>query len=361
MLKIRLFFHTIIMTIKKNIAFLLPFTIGWIIILGGIFTHTGYKEGYRTYFIAVSFICPFLASFLTQRSFMRAFIHGIFFTILTIIATELFWTYKDGRLFTGPDPKNCDGNCYGGFSFENDSPFLEIAMIGTVGSLVGSLITRGRLLFIILVIMMNIVILHTVVTVWDGLSNDRGKAQAAVLLGGQDEGETTISPQQQERADIAYELYKKGDVKKIFVGGYRKEILDEQANKYVESYESVVKDYLITKGITADDITTHSGWNPYNGGMYGTAAHVNTLAYEQNFDSVIIIGDYNEVPFAKAFFKEHPKFKHIYAVRTGKGFNVTDLIFIWRNMFEQYFMIFIQTIITVIMMSVGIIGMVARF
>lgn len=93
--------------------------------------HTGYKEGYLSYFINAEFISILLVTF-TTKSFITHLIKSSVGLFLIVCITGLFWGYMDHPWFTGPETNNCDGACFGWFSFENDDPSAIITFGGTI-------------------------------------------------------------------------------------------------------------------------------------------------------------------------------------------------------------------------------------
>ena len=96
-----------------NISFiLLPLTI----VLLGVLFYKGYKEDYSDYFYLAGLSVPIITLFITKAAkeyLTKAFL-GL---MIVIIATEIFWGYKDKPWFSPSESYSCDGPCYGWFSF----------------------------------------------------------------------------------------------------------------------------------------------------------------------------------------------------------------------------------------------------
>lgn len=125
---------------KFHYPFWLAILTAYLIILIGIFNYEGAQEGYGDFFIRASLIAPFLYCSLSKRSFIPALIRGIGITFIIIVAMELFWNYQDHPWFE-PPRVNCDGPCYGWFSFENPAPVWDILRIGVTGSIIGTVLS----------------------------------------------------------------------------------------------------------------------------------------------------------------------------------------------------------------------------
>jgi putative flippase GtrA len=99
-----------------------------------ILSHTGYKEGYITYFIIASFIAPLAPLIFTQK-FKTGFVQSVIMVILTMLLTWGYWWYRDL-----PQGTYCDGPCGGQFSFENYIDYSAILIAGLGGIILGSIV-----------------------------------------------------------------------------------------------------------------------------------------------------------------------------------------------------------------------------
>ena len=118
--------------LKKIAKLLLKWSFIYLPLIYSISTltrHTGYKEGYRSYFLEAALISILLVTF-TTKTFETHFKRSIIGLGLIVLATELFWDYMDHPWFAGPETNTCDGPCFEWFSFENPSPSFMIAFLG---------------------------------------------------------------------------------------------------------------------------------------------------------------------------------------------------------------------------------------
>lgn len=100
----------------------------------------GSKESYGAYFVEPALIGPAILLIFSKRSFTKNLLSSLLLIFLLIFSSELLWNYMDKPWFSPPEPNNCDGPCYGWFSFENNSPLFEVLLAGGISVLTGSLI-----------------------------------------------------------------------------------------------------------------------------------------------------------------------------------------------------------------------------
>ncbi len=100
----------------------------------------GYKEGYGSYFINPAFFGPAILIIFSKRSFTQNLLSSLLLIFLLTLSSELFWNYMDKPWFSPQESNNCDGPCYGWFSFENDSPLFIVLLTGGLSIILGSLI-----------------------------------------------------------------------------------------------------------------------------------------------------------------------------------------------------------------------------
>lgn len=116
--------------------------------------------------------------------------------------------------------------------------------------------------------------IHTLIITIDGLNDDLGKSDAAVVLGNKVELDGTPSVRLQGRLDKAIELYEKGYFDYIIVsGGFGKEGFSEAI---------VMKEYLIEKGISGDRILVDEVGN----NSYMTAKNTKKIMEQMDFHTV---------------------------------------------------------------------------
>lgn len=122
--------------LKSYWAFTIAMFVATIVISICIWQHSGPQDSgeYHSYFI-YGLIAAILIIFLLSQDkiWQDLGFSGISIAII-IIAAQLFWNYKDRPWFE-PPRTNCDGPCYGWFSFENQLmiELLVIVSLVTVG------------------------------------------------------------------------------------------------------------------------------------------------------------------------------------------------------------------------------------
>src|ERR1700712_323298 len=93
------------------------------------------------------------------------------------------------------------------------------------------------------------IVVHVVYITIDGLSNFKGNADVAIVLGNRVFKNDSLSPWLQGRVDEALMLYKAGKVKRIFAsGGISK---DDDGN-YPEG--DAMQKYLLQHGVPSSDV-----------------------------------------------------------------------------------------------------------
>lgn len=170
-------------------------------------------------------------------------------------------------------------------------------------------------------------IIHTLVITVDGLNDELGVADAAVVLGNKVELNGEPSKRLQGRLDKALELYEKEYFKYIIVsGGTGKEGFDEAA---------VMRDYLIGKGIPEDKILTDSeGYNTYM-----TAQNTKAIMGDMEFDSVMIITQFYHISRTKLAFGR-AGIKNVYSAHAAY-LDFRDAYSVFREFFAYYKYIFL--------------------
>ncbi len=83
--------------------------------------------------------------------------------------------------------------------------------------------------------------LHSVFIICDGLWDRGNKADVAVVMGSKVNPDGSLSSRLQARVDCAYDLFKSGRVKSIFVSGGRGDEGFYEAD--------IMKTYLLSKGV----------------------------------------------------------------------------------------------------------------
>ena len=122
---------------------------------------------------------------------------------------------------------------------------------------------------------------------WDGLHDQRGAADLAVVLGNLVDETGQCSPRLAARLDCAIEIYRAGLVKKILVsGGIGASGFDEAA---------AMSTYLAAHSIPSSAIIQDHAGND----TFLTARHTAQILREQRFSSVLVISQWFHVPRCK--------------------------------------------------------------
>ncbi|WP_206459229.1 YdcF family protein [Anaerovorax sp. IOR16] len=147
-----------------------------------------------------------------------------------------------------------------------------------------------KIIYILILIFLLWFGIHTLIITIDGLNDDLGKSDAAVVLGNKVELDGTPSVRLQGRLDKAIELYEKGYFDYIIVsGGFGKEGFSEAI---------VMKEYLIEKGISGDRILVDGVGN----NSYMTAKNTKKIMEQMDFHTVTIISQFYHITRTKLAF-----------------------------------------------------------
>ena len=151
----------------------------------------------------------------------------------------------------------------------------------SVGSL-KKLFLRGLIVFA------AIFLFSAGIIVYDGLTDEIGAADVAIVLGNKVNADGKPSRRLRARLDKAVELYRQKFFSEIIVsGGLGKEGFDEA---------SVMEQYLVAKGINPEHIfTDHQGVN-----TYATAKNAANLMKARGMKSALVITQYYHIARAKA-------------------------------------------------------------
>ncbi len=133
---------------------------------------------------------------------------------------------------------------------------------------------------------------HVAYIVADGLTDEIGRADAAVVLGNTVERDGQPSARLKARLEKSVELYEKKLVAKIIVsGGFGAERFEEA---------DVMRDYLISRNVPAQDIILDKdGYNTYK-----TAVNTRALMEANNFKSVTIVSQYFHITRTRLAFQK---------------------------------------------------------
>ncbi|NLJ41782.1 MAG: YdcF family protein [Clostridiales bacterium] len=165
-------------------------------------------------------------------------------------------------------------------------------------------------------------LIHILIITFDGLNDNVGTSDIAVVLGNKVELDGKPSGRLKARLDRAVELYKEEYFKYILVsGGTGKEGFDEA---------TVMKDYLVEKGVSEEDIILdHEGYNSFM-----TAQNAKTIMREMDLNSVTIISQYYHITRTKLAFKK-AGFDKVYTAH-AKYFEIRDIYSLFREFFAYY-------------------------
>lgn len=106
------------------------YIVGVLIFLTSLVFPPYYKQGYQGIFQKIFLIVATWVVILANGNAINRLKKGVLAWFIVSLGAGLFWNYKDKPWFSPPDPKTCDGPCYGWFSFENESPAIEILIFG---------------------------------------------------------------------------------------------------------------------------------------------------------------------------------------------------------------------------------------
>jgi hypothetical protein len=132
--------------LKSYWAFTIAMFIATIVVSIGILQHQGPPDSssYHYYFGYGSIAAILIIFILSQGKIWQDLgFSGISLAII-IIAAKMFWSYKD-RPWFAPPRTNCDGDCYGWFSFENPLMINWLIITGAIAMAIGLVIKLVKL------------------------------------------------------------------------------------------------------------------------------------------------------------------------------------------------------------------------
>jgi len=165
-------------------------------------------------------------------------------------------------------------------------------------------------------------LIHCVYISIDGLKNFSGKADIAIVLGSTVLDDGSVSPWLKGRVDKALQLYKNGQVKKIFVSG----AIDQ--NHFAEG--DIMKNYLLQNGVDSTDvITDNKGVNSYH-----TAVNFINLNRDNKYSNCVLVTSFYHVSRCKYILRklgfENVKSDH------SEYFSLRDSFKLFREFFAFY-------------------------
>ncbi len=168
------------------------------------------------------------------------------------------------------------------------------------------------------------VLIHTAVTIWDGLNDELQPSDVAVVLGNRVERSGGPSLALRGRLERALELYRNRTVPEIVVsGGLGSEGFDEA---------DVMCQYLTARGVPSESILKdHHGDNTFL-----TAQNTKQLMQVHHWNSVVIVSDYYHIPRVRFTF-ERFGIQNIFTAHADPGFAAWQIPSIFREFFAYYF------------------------
>lgn len=137
-------------------------------------------------------------------------------------------------------------------------------------------------------------VVHLLYITVDGLTDYKGSADVAVVLGNRVKADTSLSSALQGRVDKALVLYRQGRVKMIMVSGG----MSKTTTKVPEGL--AMKRYLIGKGVPADKIIEdNDGENTYL-----TAKDYIPVRDSLHLSTVIVVSSYYHITRTKYIFRK---------------------------------------------------------
>jgi vancomycin permeability regulator SanA len=150
----------------------------------------------------------------------------------------------------------------------------------------------NKIFKVLLLVFLSWFLIHVLVTVMDGLSDNYQTADVALILGNTVKENGELSGRLKARVNRGLDLYREHSVKKILVsGGLGKEGF----------YEGVeMKKYLVLNGVNEDDIIVDNNGNT----TYMTASNYLAIQKIHKFKSVIIISQYFHISRTRLMLKD---------------------------------------------------------
>lgn len=135
--------------------------------------------------------------------------------------------------------------------------------------------------------------LHCLWITYDGMRPFTGKADVAVVLGTTLKKNGNPSPWLRGRIVAALDLYRRRQVKKIFVSG-----MIETDTHYPQG--DVMKNYLVQHGVNPNDVIVDN----YGDNTYLTAIHFNELSNRYQFNSAVVVSSFYHISRSKYIIRK---------------------------------------------------------
>jgi len=195
----------------------------------------------------------------------------------------------------------------------------------TTGDFISNLMRKMILRRLLKVLILSAILwfcIHTIVIVIDGLNDELGHCDVAIVLGNKVELDGYPSKRLQSRLDRAVTLYKQKYFEKIIVsGGFGKEGFDEA---------EVMKDYLVMAGIPNSSIIIDSrGTNTEM-----TSEITKYIMDTTDLHSAMVITQYYHITRSKLALHQ-VGIKEVYSAH-ARFFEIRDIYSIFREFFAYY-------------------------
>lgn len=178
---------------------------------------------------------------------------------------------------------------------------------------------KKRIVRIALGIAVLWLVVHLIYVTLDGVTDFKGSADIAVVLGNRVEADSSLSPVLEGRVDKALLLFRQGRVHRIMVSGGR----GLKAGKVPEGM--AMKRYLTQHGVPADRIVEdNDGENTYL-----TAVDFKRANDSLHCSSVIVVSTFYHITRCKFIFRKLG-IRHLYSV-SSDVFYANDLIGLLRE------------------------------
>jgi vancomycin permeability regulator SanA len=175
----------------------------------------------------------------------------------------------------------------------------------------------------LLIALVALFIARAIMIIYDGLSDEIEKADVALILGSKVENDGQPSRRLKARLDGGMKIYRQGLVKKLIVSGSKGQEGFEEAD--------VMKEYLISQKIPADDIITdRKGYTTYE-----SAINCRTIMEAHNYKSVLIISQYYHISRARLSLKKAGVI-NIHSVHVPY-YELRDVFSLLREIFAYYY------------------------
>lgn len=171
---------------------------------------------------------------------------------------------------------------------------------------------------------------HLFYITWDGMKNSPAPADIAVVLGSTVFNDGTPAEWTKGRLDRAYELYKEGKVKLIFVSGGK-------GVEYNYPEGTAMKAYLVAKGVPSIlVIADNEGANTYL-----TATNFMKWNKGDKMQQVIVVSQFYHITRIKYIFRKMG-FKGELGSASSRAYNWRDIVGLAREFpaFYKYVMVY---------------------